>query len=202
MSHSVTNADPLNQVLSALKKDNFPDTPDDKIDDILDGREEPPVKPIEPIDIEAEYRTLLTKISESIANNTEILQAASDLVKMVGDEKTLEAYASVAKSNVELLRTFSTAITEKQKIISTEKLKEKDLIVKKEIANLKTSVNKEASKLASGQTYNIQNNFTLKASRDEMFDAVFGTEDERKKSMKTIMEHPDNIVLEAEISES
>lgn len=205
MSQNFTNDDALNQVLGALRKDNFPDTtttpPPAPVDAVLDGTEEPPAKPKPPLDMDSmdvEFKDLLTKIGESIKNNTEVLQEASNYVKMVGDDKSLEAYASVAKSNAELLKTFQSAVMEKQKLILTEKLKERDIEAKKEIAALKIT-DKNTPKLGNGGDTYVQNNFTLKASRDEMFKALFGNDEDKKKAVESIMTENNENVLEAEV---
>lgn len=185
-----TNEDTLNDVLNALKKNeiNFPDNTKMKIETVLTEGV---------IDTEKEYRNLLNKINSSLDNNAKILEEAAQLVRMIGDDKTLEAYASVAKSNSDLLKTFSGVITERDRIRTQEKMKDKDLEVKKELAQLKGST--EPSKI--GDT-NIQNNFILKSSRDEMFDMIFGKPEEKEKAIKKVMgQIPNHPTLEAEIVE-
>jgi len=182
-----TNEDTLNDVLNILKKDksNFPDiaaTIDDSREIIIPAE----------IDLDGEYRNLLSKISGSLNNNNKIMDEAAQLVRLVGDEKTLEAYASVAKSNAELLKTLAGAIMERDKIRTQEKMKEKDLALKKEIAD-----KKQLSENPKGTT-NIQNNFVLKSSRDEMFDMLFGKPEDKEKAAKKITPQ---LIVEAEIAE-
>lgn len=200
MSDFAINEDALNDVLAALKKDNFPDPEPEKkatVDEIIVTD----VEPRQEVDLQIEYESLLGKISESIDNNNGVLEKAADLVEMQTDDKNLEAYASVAKSNAELLKTYSAAIMELKKLKSVEKMKDKDLALKKELALLKDSKVPRLGEGGGNGTYT-QNNFILKASRDEMFDMIFGNDEEKKKSMKVIMDKSDNPPIDAEVVES
>lgn len=195
-----TDEDTLNDVLAVLKKEHFPQYMEpEPIDDILDEPDKTPQKWTDASELDDQFKELLKKINTSLFNNTSILDEAALLVKTVGDDKTLEAYASVAKSNSELLKTFASTLLDRQKMLSTEKMKKDDMALKEKLANLKSSA-KEVTALPAG-TY-IQNNITLKATRDEMFKMIYGKPEDREKVIASVMEsNPDIPLMEAETVE-
>lgn len=186
-----TDEDILNDVLNVLKKD-----PDNSLIAIVpeitsEVKKEVDIVPV--FNIEGEYKKLLNKLEDSLKNNSSILDEAALLVKTVGDEKTLEAYASVAKSNAELLKTLANALAEREHLRVQEILKREEIAARKEIAAAKN----DTPKLPTGTT-NIQNNYILKSSRDDMFNALFGSPEEKEKALNKILtnSNEENQVIE------
>jgi hypothetical protein len=197
MSH-FQNSSEIDNVLKALQKNpnNYPTStiPQELID--MEKTEE--TSPEEETDFEAEYKKLLKRIGASLDNNSAIMEEAAQLVRMVGDDKTLEAYASVSKSQSDLLKTLSSTISERDKIRTQEKLKKADMALKKELATLKGETGGLITG-GSGNTTNIQNNYVIRSSRDEMFDIMFGKEEDKSKAVKKVFGDKPPEVLDAEI---
>lgn len=130
------------------------------------------------------FKELIGFIMQNIQNNKEVLAESKDLAISIGDAELIEAYSTVSKSNADLLKTMAGILTERQKMKLQEKLKERDIEGKKEIIALKGE-NKQ--QLGDGNVKaNIQNNFYLTATRDEMYDAIWGTDEQKDKAREKL----------------
>lgn len=105
----------------------------------------------------------------------------------IGDAELIEAYATVSKSQSDLIKTLASLLSDRQKMKLTEKLKERDIEAKKELLVLKG----ESKQLEAGQT-NIQNNFFIKGTREEMFNALFGEGEKKEKAQQKFNEQLEN----------
>lgn len=133
------------------------------------------------------YNDIVSAIFENINYNKQVIEEAKDLATSIGDAELIEAYATVSKSQSDLIKTLASLLSDRQKMKLTEKLKERDIEAKKELLVLKG----ESKQLEAGQT-NIQNNFFIKGTREEMFNALFGEGEKKEKAQQKFNEQLEN----------
>lgn len=135
----------------------------------------------------------IAQMVKNIEYNSSILEEAKNLAEQTGNPDYIESFASVSKANSENLKILSLLISEREKLLSVEKLKQLDSVEKEKDRQLKLEIAKmqieSKEKIAEGKTTKTpqlqQNNtFNLLATRDAMLDAICGN----KNTMKQILE--------------
>lgn len=154
--------------------------------------------------LENPYDALIKELVSNIKVNKKVLDEAKKLAQMTDDPGFLESFSSVSKANSENLKILSLALTERDKLRSVEKIKEKEMQLKKEIAVMQIESKERIAegKQKEGPKQLVQNNFTLVANRDKMFDLLFSDDPEQKaKLLKEVMGQEED-TQEAEIIEN
>ena len=128
------------------------------------------------------YAYLMSKLKETIDTNSEVLDQTKDLVSQVGTAEYVEAHASVVKSQSDLLKNMVGVIVEKQKLSQAKELKTRDLDIKEKSIGAKTNPLELTNGASQGG-----NTFIL-ATRDQVFDKFFGSDEEKDKADKKIKE--------------
>ncbi len=187
MSDSTTpdpNKQPdLDDLLSALSPTAAVNKPKDSLDEVYT-----PASISEFLDLDAQYTKSINQIDKSIANAQIMLEEASNMAQQVGDPEYLDSYASITKSLADLFKSRSALITEYHKVSNSNKQKDKEMVFKREMEIMKIEAKANAALNAGeggGNTY-VQNNFTLKATTEDIFDSMYGSDEEKSRAQEKI----------------
>lgn len=126
------------------------------------------------------YHFLMNKLRDTIESNTDVIEQTKDLVTQLGTSEYIEAHASLVKSQADLMKNMVGIIMEKKKLAQAKELKTRDLDIKEKSAGAK-----KKAELTEGAT---QQTNILIASRDSIFDALFGTGEDKEKAEIKIKE--------------
>lgn len=126
------------------------------------------------------YHFLMNKLRDTIDSNTDVIEQTKDLVTQLGTSEYIEAHASLVKSQADLMKNMVGIIMEKKKLAQAKELKSRDLDIKEKAADTK-----KTPELSDGNSR--QTNILI-ASRDSIFDALFGTDEDKEKAAKKIKE--------------
>lgn len=137
--------------------------------------------PPDPVELARDEEKMLDVALEAIRHNLELnrtlLENASDTAQASGDAQHIESYASVTKSNVDLVKSLTEIMLKKQEMKEKREMFEMGLKSKEKIAQMKT---KDSPKLGAGTT-NIQNNFLFKGTPNEILKIMSAPTDEEKQ---------------------
>lgn len=133
---------------------------------------------------ESIYNFVLEHLTETIESNTDVLTRSAEVVEQTGDAICIDAHSKLLKSQNDLLGSLLNAIQEKKKLEQTDKHKTRDLDLKE-----RALTEKRDPLSLPGGTMNVQNNFMITANREEIFDAMFEKDpDKRKKALEKLEE--------------
>jgi len=188
------NPPDLNDLLTALQAPSNDSSTGDDTDFV-------PATVDEFLDLQSQYTKSINQVDEAIANAQMMLKEASDLARQVGNPEYLDSYAGITKSLADLFKTRSLYVNEYHKVVNSNKQKEDDRVFKREMELLKIDAKANALALAEGgagkgNTF-IQNNFALKATNADIFDSLYGNDEEKKAARDKI--RLTNEIKEAEI---
>lgn len=123
--------------------------------------------------------TLMSTMMDMIKTNAQQMKHAQEMSETTGESAHVEAYASVAKSQADLVKTLSTMLLEKEKLKVNTELKNKDLKLKEKAMDQRLVAAKEdVPKLGNGAN-NIQNNFIFSDTRENAMKMLFSSGEKR-----------------------
>jgi len=139
--------------------------------------------PVENLTDDETYNYLMNKLRQTIDSNAEVMEQTKDLVNQVGTSEYIEAHAAVVKSQSELIKNMVGVVIEKRKMDQNKELKTRDLDLKEKSIN-----NKMVTPELTNGAANPQNNTFIIATRESIFNSLFGSDEDKKKAEQKIKE--------------
>jgi len=125
------------------------------------------------------YQFSINKLRESIDSNAIAMEQSKDLMYQIGTPEYIEAHAAMVKGHTELIKTMMAASIEKKKLQQAKELKTRDLDIKEKGIAGKQNPQLENSPHATHY---------IIATRDSIFDSLFGTKEDKDKAEIKIKE--------------
>lgn len=140
--------------------------------------------PIENLTDEETYHYLMNKLRQTIDSNAEVMEQTKDLVSQVGTAEYVEAHAAIVKSQSELIKNMVGVVIEKKKLDQNKELKTRDLDLKEKSINNKTAL----PELTNGPSNQPNGGMFILATREDIFNSMFGSDEDKKKAEQKIKE--------------
>lgn len=125
---------------------------------------------------------VLENMADSIMKNTEMIDTTLEIAKASGDAEHIESYASLVKSNADMVKILVSIQMDREKMKLQKELKEKEMEMKREIAEGKKTAKKD------GNTVMQQNNFLFSGPREMIFDLLNGKPEVKEKALAKLQE--------------